>query len=160
MNASVEATVIGFAQDEIDQSANTREVPYKWVVVVDQGLPPGRAVNAAACVAGATTQRTTGLLGEDAADADGSTHPGLPWIGCTVLGAPAQRLTDIRRKAVAQPGVAVVDMPTQAQHTRVYDDYLFAVGTSRGADLSYSAISLFGPRRIVDKLVKGLSLLP
>ena len=160
MSTDVEEARAGFAPDEIDQSASTRDVPFKWVVVVDQALPAGRAVNAAVCVAGATTQRTVGLLGEDAVDADDSTHPGLPWVGCTVLGAPAQRLTDLRRQAVAQPGVAVIDMPTQAQHTRVYDDYLYAVGNSRGADLSYYAVSLFGPRRIIDKLVKGLSLLP
>ena len=160
MSTGVEAATVGFAPHEIDQSASTRELPSKWVVVVDQALPAGRAVNAAVCVAGATTQRTTGLLGEAAVDADESTHPGLPWVGCTVLGAPAQRLTDIRRQAVAQPGVAVVDMPTQAQHTRVYDDYIFAVANSRGVDLSYCAISLIGPRRIVDKLVKGLTLLP
>ncbi|GGR49103.1 hypothetical protein J2S40_000263 [Nocardioides luteus] len=160
MSTGVETARVGFAPEEIDQSASTREVPLKWVVVVDRDLPAGRAVNAAVCVAGATTQRTTGILGEDAVDADESTHPGLPWIGCTVLGAPTERLTELRRKAVAQPGVAVIDMPTQAQHTRVYDDYLFAVGSSRGADLTYYAISLLGPRRTIDKLVKGLKLLP
>jgi hypothetical protein len=105
-------------------------VPYKWVVVVDETLPAGRAVNAAICVASATVDRTTGLLGE------------------------------IRAQAVAQPGVEVVDMPTQAQHTRVYDDYLLGVRRTRGADLSYYAVGLFGPRKAVDKLVKGLGLFP
>jgi hypothetical protein len=51
-------------------------------------------------------------------------------------------------------------MPTQAQHTRVYDDYIYGVGRCRGTDLAHYAVSLFGPRRVVDRLVKGLSLLP
>lgn len=150
---------IGFAPDEVDQSAATREVPYKWVVVVDEQLPPGRAVNAAVCVSSATIARTRGVLGDDAVDAGGSTHPGIPWIGCTVLGAGSTRIGEVRARAAATPGVVVVDMPTQAQHTRVYDDYLFAVSRTPTADLSYYAVSLFGPRKVVDKLVKGLTLL-
>lgn len=156
---AAEEAPLGFAPDQIDQSAPTRDVPYKWVVIVDRDLPPGRAVNAAVCVASATTGRTRGVLGADAVDAGGSVHPGLPWIGCTVLGAEAADLADLRERAAAAPGVVVVDMPTQAQHTRVYDDYVFAVGRTHGADLSYYALSLFGPRKAVDKITKGLSLL-
>lgn len=160
MSSTEAAPRIGFDPDEIDQAAATRDVPYKWIVVVDRDLPPGRAVNAAACVAGATTARTRGVLGEDAPDADGSVHAGLPWIGCTVLGADAARLAEVRARAAATPHVVTVDMPTQAQHTRVYDDYVFAVANTRGTDLSYCAVSVFGPRKAVDKIAKGLTLLP
>lgn len=151
---------IGFEAHQIDPTAATREVPLKWVVVIDEELPAGRAANAAVCVSAATAQTTIGLLGDDAKDASGSVHPGLPWIGATVLGAPRQRLGEIRERAAAQPGVAVVDMPTQAQHTRVYAGYPHGVAHSRSADLSYYAVSLVGPRKVVDKLVKGLRLLP
>ena len=160
MTAQAQIARIGFAPDQIDQSASTRDLPYKWVVVVDETLPAGHAVNAAVCVATATTDRTRGLLGDEAVDADGSVHPGLPWLGCTVLGASAARLAEIRAHAAAQPGVVVTDMPTQAQHTRVYDDYLLGVRHTRSADLSYCAVSLFGPRKIIDRAVKGLRLLP
>ena len=151
---------IGFAPEQVDQSVSTRDVPSKWVIVVDETLPAGRAVNAAACVASAIADRTAGLLGDDAVDADGVVHPGLPWIGCTVLGAAPARLTEIRAQAATQPDLLVVDMPTQAQHTRVYDDYLLGVGRTRAVDLSYYAVALFGPRKTVDRAVKGLRLLP
>lgn len=149
-----------FAPDQIDQSAATRDVPHKWVVVIDEGLPAGRAVNAAVCVAAGTVARTRGLVGDDAVDADGSTHAGLPWLGCTVLGASPERFAAIRAAAVAVTGVVAVGMPRQAQETRVYDDYLTAVATSSAEDLAYTALSLFGPRRAVDRLVRGLRLLP
>ena len=152
--------LVGFDPDEIDVTASTREVPLKWVVVVDEALPPGRATNAAICVAASTTTRTKGLLGPAVVDADETSHAGLPWLGCTVLGAPAERLATIAQKASAQPGVTVVDMPTQAQHTRVYADFQFAVSRTPTAHLSYYAVSVVGPRKAVDKLVKGLSLLP
>ena len=157
--AETAPAAVGFAPEQIDQSAATRDVPLKWVVVVDQDLAPGRAVNAAVCVAGATIERTRGLLGDDAVDAGGSTHPGMPWIGCTVLGAAPERLREVRDRAAASTGVVVCDMPTQAQHTRVYDDYLLALSRTDTADLSYYAVSVVGPRKVVDKLVKGLALL-
>ncbi|MFL6062886.1 MAG: DUF2000 domain-containing protein [Marmoricola sp.] len=159
MNTMTEESKIGFAREHIDQSASTRDVPYKWIVVVDSSLPAGRAVNAAVCVASATMGRTRGILGDDAIDSDGAVHPGLPWIGCTVLGAEAAKLAEVRAKAAVAPGVVLVDMPTQAQHTRVYEDYLFAVSSTRGPDLSYYAVSVFGPRKTIDKIAKGLSLL-
>lgn len=157
---AVTAPPVGFTADQVDQSASTRDVPLKWVVVVDEALPAGRAVNAAVCVAGATTTRVPGLLGSDAVDADAATYPGLPWLGCTVLGASAERLAVVRARAAGREDVALVAMPTQAQHTRVYDEYLAAVAATPGEDLSFYALSLVGPRKVVDKLVKGLGLLP
>lgn len=154
------APPIGFDPEQIDQSASTRDVPLKWVVVVDETLPAGRAVNAAVCVAGATTTRVRGLLGDAATDADGTSYPGLPWLGCTVLGAAPERLAAVRAAAARREDVALVAMPVQAQQTRVYAEYLDAVAASGTEDLSFHALSLVGPRKVVDKLVKGLGLLP
>lgn len=160
MSTDVTQRPIGFAPEEIDQTASTRDLPLKWVVVVDQALPAGRAVNAAVCVAGATTTRVRGLLGSDAVDADEEAHPGLPWLGCTVLSAETTRLRAIRAAASQRADIAMVDMPTQAQHTRVYDDYLHGVSTCRTDELDFYALSLVGPRKVVDRLVKGLTLMP
>jgi hypothetical protein len=51
-------------------------------------------------------------------------------------------------------------MPTQAQHTRVYNDYMIGVSQTRGRDLDFYAVSIVGPRKAVDKLVKGLRRMP
>ena len=150
---------VGFEPDEIRTAEPTRSARLKWVIVVDEALPAGRAVNAAICVASATATSVTGLLGPDAKDAGGSVHPGLPWAGCTVLGAPADRLAEIRAKAVESLGVFVADMPTYGQSTRVYDEYLRQVGETETGDLAYHAVSLVGPRNRIDKLVHRLSLL-
>jgi hypothetical protein len=128
--------------------------------VVDGSLPPGRAVNAAVCTAAATESAVTGLLGDAATDADGNAHPGLPWAGCTVLTADAATLRTIRTKAAARPDIFVADMPAAAQHTRVYTEYLGAVGKTKADDLDYYAISLVGPRNPVDKIVGKLPLMP
>jgi len=151
--------MIGFAAEEIDPSAPTRAARLKWVVVVDNGLPAGRATNAAICAAAATSRAVTGLLGDDAIDADGNAHPGLPWAGCTVLAADPVTLRAIRAKASARPDFHVADMPAAAQQTRVYAEYLAAVGGAAADGLDYYAVSIVGPRNPVDKLVGKLPLL-
>jgi len=150
---------VGFEPEEIRTAEPTRSARLKWVIVVDEALPAGRATNAAICVAAATATSVTGLLGPDAKDGGGSVHPGLPWAGCTVLGAPAGKLAEIRAKAVDSLGVFVADMPTHGQSTRVYDEYLQQVADTATDELAYHAISLVGPRNRIDKLVHRLGLL-
>lgn len=151
-------TEIGFAPDEIDPSAPTRAARLKWVIVVNEKLTPGLAVNAAACVSAATSQHISGLLGEGVHDSDGNHHPGLPWAGCSVLVADSETLRSIRSKAEAHAETFVADMPAAAQQTRVYDEYRAAIAEA-AADVEYYALSIVGPRNAVDRMVKRLSLL-
>jgi hypothetical protein len=151
---------IAFSPEEIDRSAPTRYARLKWVVVVNEELPPGRAVNAAICAAAATSSAVDGLLGQSATDADGHFHPGLPWAGCTVLTADAATRRTIRARAAAHEGTFVADMPAAAQHTRVYDEYLTVVTETNADDLEYYAVSLIGPRNRIDKIVGRLPLVP
>ena len=149
---------IGFALDEVDISAPTRSARLKWVIVLDTALPAGRAANAAICVAAATSSEVVGLLGPDAVDADGSAHAGLPWAGCSVLGGTNEQLQKLRSQAHSSDGVYVADMPASAQHTRIYSEYLDSVASAHALD--YYAVSIVGPKNRVDKLTKGLTLLP
>ena len=150
---------IGFRPEEVDTAAPTRSARLKWVIVVDSALPAGRAVNAAACVAAATSPAVTGLLGGPAVDAAGSEHVGLPWAGCSVLAADAAALARIRERAAASPDVFVADMPVSAQLTRVYDEYLAAVAAQQPEEIGYAAVGLVGPRNRVDRIVGRLPLL-
>ncbi len=155
-----ERNQVGFDAGEIRTDEPTRSARLKWVIVVDEALPPGRAANAAVLVAAATTARVIGLTGPDALDAAGQEHPGLPWAGCAVLAASADTLTAIREKAAASLGVFVADVPLAAQTTRVYDEYRRVLGETTPDGLEYSAVSLVGPRNRIDKIVHRLPLLP
>ncbi|GAA2900018.1 hypothetical protein GCM10010517_65600 [Streptosporangium fragile] len=137
----------------------TRQAKLKWVIVVDESLPAGRAANAAACMAAAVGKALPDLVGRDGEDASGTRHPGLPWAGCSVLAADAGTLHALRAKAAAKDDLLVVDMPEPAQTSRVYDEYLSRLAETRNEDLTYCAISLVGPRNKVDKLVGRLGLL-
>ena len=130
----------------------------KWVVVVDEGLPAGLAANAAACVAATVGRAMPGLLGPAGPDAAGALHHGLPQKGCAILAAPAERLTDLRAAAARYDDVFVADMPSHAQQTLSYDEYLDRLGRLAHPEISYCAVSLVGPRNRVSKLVNRLPL--
>lgn len=153
------APPVGFDPDEIRLDEPTRSARLKWVVVVDESLDPGRAANAVACVTAATATGVRGLLGPAAADAEGGEHTGLPWTGCTVLGAPRATLAELRAKAAAAPGVHAADMPAIAQQIRVYTEYLAAMAARPADAHDYLALSIVGPKNRVDRLVGKLRLL-
>lgn len=154
------AAVVGFAPEEVDLSLSTRQARLKWVVVVNGDLPPGRAANAAVCAAAPTVAAVPGLLGTDVADAEGAVHPGLPWVGCTVLVADSATLRTVRAKAASSRDTFVADVPAAAQSTRVYSDFAAALGKTLAEDMDYCAVSIVGPRNRVDKIVGKLPLMP
>lgn len=152
-------SAIGFEASEVRIDESTRSARLKWVVVVNADLPAGLAANAVACVAASSGQAVTGLIGPGGRDASGLEHPGLPWAGCAVLSADGTPLRALRAKAALREDVLVVDMPAAAQDTRVYQEYLDALGATRADDLVLYALSLVGPRNAVDRLVGKLPLL-
>jgi hypothetical protein len=157
MSRTLYASYPGFDAAEIRTDLPTGKARLKWVIVVDESLPPGLAAKAVVCIAAATSPRVAGLLGPDATDASGSTHPGLPWAGCTVLGAPAADLAGLRAAATETEEVFVADMPAAAQLTRIYDDYLTELAES--AEPAYLAVGIVGPRGVVAEMTRGLPLL-
>jgi len=150
---------VAFAPEEITTDRPTRSARLKWVVVVDGTLPPGRMVNAVACIAAATGAGVAGLLAAGGPDASGQHHPGLPWAGCTVLAASPEHLAELRTAAAGFEGTFVVDMPAAAQTHRVYDDYLRELAGTAPEDVGACAVGVVGPRNRVDRLVKRLPLL-
>jgi len=148
------------SSEDIRTDLSTREAKLKWVIVVDENLPAGRLVNAAACMAAAVGRTLPDLLGRDGDDASGLPHSGLPWAGCSVLAADAGTLHTLRADAVAKGDeLLIIDMPELAQTSRVYDEYLDQLAGTKAEDLTYCAVSLVGPRNKIDRLVRKLLLL-
>jgi Protein of unknown function (DUF2000) len=131
----------------------------RFVVVVDESLPPGRAANATGMLALTLGATVAGLPGAALVDADGDAHPGLMPQGLLVLRAPAHRLSELRAQAAASEEVGVIDFPTDCQQTTDYDEVRRRVAGIPTADLRYLAILLYGPRRAVNRLTGNLALL-
>ncbi|MGW4800001.1 DUF2000 domain-containing protein [Nonomuraea sp. NPDC004297] len=145
--------------DELDRRTDlpTKELTVKWVIVIDRDLPRGLQANAAACLAASVGVAVPAIVGSGGVDASGLAHAGLPWTGCTVLGAPAAIVRRLRNDAADEADLVVSDMAAVAQRTNVYDDYLAEL--ARTEEPSYYAVSLFGPRALVDRLTGRLPLL-
>jgi hypothetical protein len=145
--------------DDLERRSDlpTKELAVKWAIVIDRDLPRGLQANAAACLAASVGVAVPAIIGSGGVDASGLAHAGLPWTGCAVLGAPAAIVQRIRNDAAAEPGLVVADMANIAQRADVYDDYLAEL--ARTEEPSYYAVSLFGPRELVERLTGRLPLL-
>ncbi|GAA3749007.1 DUF2000 domain-containing protein [Salinactinospora qingdaonensis] len=147
------------ADNEIQIDLSTRELGFKWVMVVNRDLPSGLIANTTGCMAAAVGKAIPALVGPGGTDASGTDHVGLPWSGCTVLGAEVEKVREIREKSRTKSGLFVVDMPETAQICRVYGGYLNTLSTTASENITYHGVSIVGPRNKVDKLVGRLPLL-
>jgi Protein of unknown function (DUF2000) len=161
MTAAVDGTSrLCYSPEEIITGESTRSAKYKWVIVVDAGVPAGRMVNAVACVAAATGTFVDGLVAHGGPDASGHAHPGLPWAGCSILGGASEDVAAARARAASSQDVLLIDMPAAAQQHRIYDHYLAELARTDPGDLAVCAFSVVGPRNRVDKITGKLTLLP
>jgi hypothetical protein len=79
----------------------TRAVAVRWAVVVDGGLPAGLVTNAAASLGAAVAALVPAVIGDSARDASVTSHPGLPWLGCTILRGDGTRCVPRTRRSSA-----------------------------------------------------------
>jgi len=130
----------------------------RCVIVVDSGLPAGRAANAAAVIALTMGKRNPRLAGADLVDGSGWIHPGLIPIGIAVLAAAASDIHDIRAKGT-RAGIDVVDFPAQGQETNDYAEFRARVANVPEEELRYVGVGLFGPRKAVGRIIGRYPLL-
>jgi len=138
--------------------ATVAPVPERCVIVVDSGLAPGRAANAAAVLALTIGQRHPGLVGAPLLDAKGQTMPGLIPIGISVLAATQDEL-GVLASAGDAAGFDVLRFPVEGQQTKNYTEFLAAVSQVERVALRYVGIALVGGKKPISKLVGKLALL-
>jgi hypothetical protein len=149
----------GVGESRAQPELATRAVAVRWAMVVDGGLPAGLVTNAAACLGAAVAALVSAAIGDSARDASVTSHPGLPWLGCTILRGRRDTVRAVHSKALGDPEVLVADMAAVAQQVRVYADYLPKVRDASEEQLAYYAVSVVGPRKAIDRLVGSLPLL-
>jgi len=131
----------------------------KCVIVVNEDLPLGLTVNAASVVSLTLGRSVPELIGQDVKDADGGVHLGITLIPVPILKASAEHVAEIHRAAVADPEVVVVGFSDLAQSCRTYEEYITRMATAPAADLAYSSVGIFGPRKQLNKWTGSLPLL-
>ncbi|GAB2627595.1 hypothetical protein Aab01nite_81150 [Paractinoplanes abujensis] len=129
------------------------------VLVVDETLPTGHAVNAAAVLGLSVGARLADSLGADGKDASGGVHPGLNPHPVPVVTAGREQLRELRQKAAERPDLLVVGFSEVARRARAYDDYLATLAETPAEDVDYAGIAVYGPRNRVTALTKRFPLL-
>ena len=125
--------------------------------MVDEGLAPGLAANAAAVMAMTLGTKVPDLVGEDFADGAGERHPGLITTGLPVLRAPADRAAARCARGAVAAEVGVIGMPAFGQQTNDYDEFRAMVAQDRRARLPRPRP--LRPGKTVRRLTGSLGLL-
>ncbi|MBV9228484.1 MAG: DUF2000 domain-containing protein [Chloroflexi bacterium] len=132
----------------------------KCSIVVDGELPPGLLANTVGVIAMALGKLAPEAMGRDGIDQDGRCHPGLAWMGVTVLQGSQEIVSEIfTRVKESDPDLIIVDCPVVAQATRDYDEYLEMLTLQGQPELRLSGIGLYGNGKKIAKLTGNLPLL-
>jgi hypothetical protein len=131
----------------------------KCVMVLDEGLPLGLAVNTAGVLALTLGREIDSIIGEDVQDASGRVHRGITTHPIPILKAAHDLIKDIRLRAGDTDGLLLVDFTDAAQTTTTYDAYTTKIGAMSSDELRYLGIALYGDKKLVNRLTGSLPLL-
>lgn len=96
----------------------------KCVMVIDEQLPAGLAVNTAAVLALTLGSRMEALIGPDVVDGSERVHVGITTLPIPILKADGEMLRRLWAQATASGEVFVVDFTDVAQTSHAYGDYI------------------------------------
>jgi Protein of unknown function (DUF2000) len=130
----------------------------KVVIVLDKNLPTGLLTNAAAVLAFSAAHRLPGGVGRDLEDADGGIHPGITNLPIPILACDGGQLGDLRAKALSLPGMGCVDFSDVAQRSKRYEEYAAFLMASKGSELKYLGLCLYGEASSVKRLTGHFAL--
>ncbi len=130
----------------------------KLAILVDKELPVGLLANSAAVLTLTLGRRLDQVIGPDVFDGSGERHIGITTVPLPILATTADVLRTLRAKA-NELGLLVVDFCDAAQMTTTYEDYTARLEATPEPELRYLGIAIFGPKRLVNKLVGNLPLL-
>jgi hypothetical protein len=133
----------------------------KTVILVDAGLGPGLAANAASIAATMIAHAFPALMGPRTATSDGAV-PGVVLTPLPILGASRDIMdaTWQRLRTESPVGVHAFPFSHLAQSCRTYDEYIEKMASTSSAELTLAALGLYGPRKAINGLSGNLELYP
>lgn len=133
----------------------------KCVVVIDEALPSGIAVNTGVILGMTMGKHMPEAIGADVVDEDGNEHRGIITFPVPVLKAGQEVLKELRHK-LNQPEfkeLLTTDFSDLAQGCMVYSEFIEKMSRTPEEQLNYLGIAVCGPKKLVNKLTGNLPLL-
>lgn len=131
----------------------------KCVLIIDEQLPAGLAVNTGVVLAFTLGSRMAALIGPDVRDGSGQAHAGITTLPFPILKAQAEQIKALRLRAGEANDLFIVDFTDAAQSSRAYEDYTAKLGAMPAEEIRYLGLALYGRREVVNKLTGSLALL-
>lgn len=133
----------------------------KCVVVIDEALPSGIAVNTGVILGMTMGKHMPEVIGRDVRDKDGNVHLGIISFPVPVLKGSQEILKDLGHK-LNQPEfreLLVTDFSDLAQGCGIYSEFMEKMSKTPEEQLQYLGIALCGSKKMVNKLTGNLPLL-
>jgi len=142
-----------------DEATELIRFDTKIAVLLRDDLEVWQRLNVTSFLVSAIGQRNPEVIGEPYADADGTQY--LPMFRQPVLvfEGSKEALAKSRERAVSR-GVALSVFTADLFATGNDRDNRAAVRAVRGADLDLAGLAVYGPRAVIDKIVKGARMHP
>lgn len=139
---------------------STQPYPIKTVMLVDDALPLGLAVNAASISAAMVAHAHPELMGSDVAVKDFKL-PGVVLAPLPVLACRSDRLATIWA-TVREDDDEIRGLPFTrlAQSCKTYEEYLDRIAAVTATELVLASLALVGPRKAVTRLTGDFALFP
>ena len=136
------------------------EEGYISVLIVDQSITDKGILANASFVLGLSAGRKLPeeTFGYDVTDGDGTTHAYLTKIGHYIRKAGQNKMHELRARLIVEKSITIVDYTEDAAPAD-YLEYARNLATHKGEDITYRALSVYGPKDILLPLTKNLSKL-
>ncbi len=133
----------------------------KCVILIDENLPLGLIANSASVLSLSLGKKVDGIIGNDLKDINNRIHIGITTIPIPILKSNKTQLKELREKLYDNKfnECIVVDFTNVAQRAKTYDDYAKLLSTTSQDELEYLGVAIYGPKKLVNKLVGSIGLL-
>jgi hypothetical protein len=131
----------------------------KIAIAVRADLEQWQQLNVTAFLASGIAASVEGIIGKPYEDASGNTYLELFRQPVLVYSADGPALTRVHQRALAR-GMPMAVYTTDMFATGNDDDNRAVVRAVAAAELRFAGIALHGPRNVVDKVFKGITLHP
>ncbi len=131
----------------------------KCVLVIDPELPRWLIANTASVLSITLGERIGEFVGPDVPDESGVDHIGITQLPIPILQADPEQIKQLRNNAIDREDVFVVDFNRTAQSSKYYEEYIDRLAAQQPGEISYLGVGLYGHRKRIDKLIKGLPML-
>lgn len=119
----------------------------KCVMVIDESLPLGIAMNTAGVLGISLGKKIPECVGVDVMDQDGIAHAGTIQIPVPILKMSGEELKELVHQVKNDEELTMLDFTDIAQGCKVYDEYIERSAQHKTEEFTYYGIALFGNKK-------------